>query len=942
MNPKNDPSRFQNRTAGCRVEAMRKVFSLILAAAPLIAAGQTHVWFNLSDFNANPTTNRTVTLQRMQPVIGNLTEYTTGTNGYFYASNLLVGDYDVVIRPRGQAGQIAVQVTVTDESLGIIGANTNTSVRGVQTYPQSGRSAWTIASSDGRYLPSGRPVTTNDTRPLNLTNSINIHSTNAPGSKILRVLSGTAEQLAVTDEGVFLPNTTTDAAVDTTILGRNVDGNVVRIAGYGFNASGKLTGDGSALTGVSGSGGGLPIILATAGDSQSTSNEVTGDAVWTNYFRASNPFRAMGSNIWNGYAVSGRKIQEITNGYPTEAGATKPATGQLGWLFVYGGVNSFGIDSTNVIKTGLSWLWSTARADGYKVCAFTISPHFGWGVSVQTTECDAVNTWIRTQTNSFDALVDVRALIAQADTIDNLHYTAAGAKKLDAAIKGALMGSKNITVSPRFFTAGTAGVNGPVSFGEYEAGIASIYNYAGNGYLTMDGRPNGVQMNVGAGLTGLSIDASGHASFPVDVTGVGTVQRLSPVGGWNNIYLDMLDKTPNYDMQVGVARDNSSTALWFSKGNSGVGSNSWGMPLSLPGGVRQLGNASWIDLTNSTLALAVGAGWYCGFGTNEASFQASWPNGYGFSTVQPFFTIASGNPWMTTALAVRAANTNGGQGRVFQGYTRDSASNMVPVYLSQYGINLQDFGDAIAVDNTELGGQCYQGRPYGSTMILLDEEKNFYITMNGRRTGDSYNGQIPFMVFDVLTQGKTNPIFRIPQQRANAWVPPSAGSTNWVDAFYVNSSNGVAGVLSNLFVGGAIRTTNNIISQTANGSVISADYPGYSRLGIMAKSGQYPKIAAGNGSPIIFTHSDSGGLDDATVGSQTQTDRAAINSDGTVDFYYATAAASLTATNYIAMKTNYVASRYTPIAGKVKICVSNNVMHTVTMTKTNILTTFDP
>jgi hypothetical protein len=281
-------------------------------------------------------------------------------------------------------------------------------------------------------------------------------------------------------------------------------------------------------------------------------------------------------------------------------------------------------------------------------------------------------------------------------------------------------------------------------------------------------------------------------------------------------------------------------------------------------------------------------------------------------------------------MAVRGSSTNALHGQ-FQGYNADG----IPIYVHQYGIAIHDNGDATGLDTTELGAQAYQGRPYGSTMILLDDEKNFYIAMNGQRTGDSYVGQIPYMCFDVMTGGKTNPIFRLPLQRANAWVPYS---TNWVDAFSVDEQYGHATIHSNLTVGGSI----GVQTPTSRGGYIGADYTGYMRLGLVSKYGSKPMLAGVNGEPIIFAHSDSGGLYTPAIESQTFTEDLRINDDKSATFFGDVSAPSLTATNFIAMPTNYVASRYTPEPGKVKICVSNNVMHTVTMTKTNILTTFDP
>ena len=96
-----------------------------------------------------------------------------------------------------------------------------------------------------------------------------------------------------------------------------------------------------------------------------------------------------------------------------------------------------------------------------------------------------------------------------------------------------------------------------------------------------------VGSSIGTNILGtLTNNTTGNARTATYETGtatnVGSIQRLSPAGGYNDIFSDMADKTPAYDLQVGVARDNNSSALWFSKGVNGVGSNSWGMPLTTP------------------------------------------------------------------------------------------------------------------------------------------------------------------------------------------------------------------------------------------------------------------------------------------------------------------------------------------------------------------------
>lgn len=127
------------------------VVGILLAVA---ASAQTHVKFDLAApyFNANPASNRVVTLQPLTPFPGNLITYTSSAAGIFYHSNSYVGDFAGTVKAKGQAAQIPFQITVTATNLGIINADTITSVLGQQSYPSAGKSSWSIQSTDQRFV----------------------------------------------------------------------------------------------------------------------------------------------------------------------------------------------------------------------------------------------------------------------------------------------------------------------------------------------------------------------------------------------------------------------------------------------------------------------------------------------------------------------------------------------------------------------------------------------------------------------------------------------------------------------------------------------------------------------------------------------------------------------------------------------------------------------
>ena len=178
--------------------SVRKLFAVLTALLfPAALFGQTHILFTLSDFNASPTTNRNTTVQKLQPFHGNLVTYSSGASGTFYVSNATVGDYDCVILKKGSASEIAFQVTVTATNLGVISAYTNTSVRGIQSYPTSGKSAWTILSSDARYSTNGGSsgsATNVDLAPGSARITI---VTNADGNWTIDVPAGVTNELDI-------------------------------------------------------------------------------------------------------------------------------------------------------------------------------------------------------------------------------------------------------------------------------------------------------------------------------------------------------------------------------------------------------------------------------------------------------------------------------------------------------------------------------------------------------------------------------------------------------------------------------------------------------------------------------------------------------------------------------------------------------------------------
>jgi hypothetical protein len=263
-------------------------------------AAQTDVQFVLSAFNANPAAARVVELQPRSPFPGNVWTYTSDANGVFWVSNCWVGDIAGRIKAKGQAQEILFQTTVTSSNLGAIYAHENTTVSGIQTYPSVGRTAPSLQMADLRYAPIGVTnfiggtnyfVSGNDTIAgiKSLTNLIQWIVNPVDGTGLIggRLGSGV---LWVTSAGqpifgyspnsfsvytnaffrndVFITNgvlhVTAGAVSAVPLFAQAKSGQATNIFEVKSSAgiplvyvseSGVLNGDGSGLTGVSGSGG---------------------------------------------------------------------------------------------------------------------------------------------------------------------------------------------------------------------------------------------------------------------------------------------------------------------------------------------------------------------------------------------------------------------------------------------------------------------------------------------------------------------------------------------------------------------------------------------------------------------------------------------------------------------------------------------------------------
>ncbi|MGH8023620.1 MAG: hypothetical protein ACRED1_08565, partial [Limisphaerales bacterium] len=306
--------------------------------------------------------------------------------------------------------------------------------------------------------------------------------------------------------------------------------------------------------------------------------------------------------------------------------------------------------------------------------------------------------------------------------------------------------------------------------------------------------------------------------------------------GNGNVIWDMI---PSQNLQAGSigvtwalngSYTNAAAGLWFSA-QSGKGSNTWGLPVYIPGGVVSVGNPFWLDLSNDVAQYAQNdnAGWFWGFGPRASKLSTAWASGSPGvgSTYQPYFNVENANPFGGgAAIDIRSGFTNANYPfMVFEGDNGDG----VPIYLQQYGYwmgtisddyrPLSPMGNGESEDSAGIGGLCFIG----------SQPINYYVTYNGQRPGDSGDGgfgQIPAEVIDVAANGVAHAIFRIPYQVANVWMPETNGPSgvianpSWRDSLSVDE------------VSGTVQATNGpeyfkAVRLPLSTNVPSATFPGY-------------------------------------------------------------------------------------------------------------------
>lgn len=368
---------------------MRRILAtlgILFLSLPVFA---TNLQLTLNWFGANPTTNRTVTLQPMQPFQGNLNWFTSDTNGIVVWSNAPIGLINGVIK--APPGQIQFQVYLTATNLGLVDASNVLATGTATTYPAGG-TAWAIATSDQRYQLSGTTLS-NTFYPL-FSNPSNyaslILATNASKSitnefgdiiwlntnQVDLAGEGAARALAATNTPSLVRSNTYDLGtnwLNTNLMAAIRDTNYL-ILNTGTNL---LVAERNALIATQaiiqsniGASNTVAIFVATNSAWQSFTNAASGGAYAFNLYSATNltwssivgvgtlgQWMGISTNSWNQSATNWTVAYVLSLGYAT--------TNQL-------------IAGTNTVYTNLSALFislnnSSSNSVSSNVNAFVIS-----------------------------------------------------------------------------------------------------------------------------------------------------------------------------------------------------------------------------------------------------------------------------------------------------------------------------------------------------------------------------------------------------------------------------------------------------------------------------------------------------------------------------------------------------------------------------------------
>lgn len=156
-------------------------------------------------------------------------------------------------------------------------------------------------------------------------------------------------------------------------------------------------------------------------------------------------------------AVAGTTAQTMVSTFA--ATATPNLTAKPSTCFIFGGINDAATRTTTQLRDDLRSLWTSARAAGARVVAFTL-PHRTAGGAWSQANWKIINDQIIADSGYYDALVRTDIFASNSLSVeytDLLHITTAAHKKLATEVLRSLRGEVTRPSLPSDFVAGTAG-----------------------------------------------------------------------------------------------------------------------------------------------------------------------------------------------------------------------------------------------------------------------------------------------------------------------------------------------------------------------------------------------------------------------------------------------------------------------------------------------------
>lgn len=265
----------------------------------------------------------------------------------------------------------------------------------------------------------------------------------------------------------------------------------------------------------------------------------------SNYYLTTNAFfsSATGYNV----ATGGDTAQNMVTEYESQGRIYRPANaGGGGVFFIWAGINDILNNgrTASQVYNDLKTIWAKARADGYRVVAFTLTPSTGYSGATETTRL-AVNTSIRADATLYDFLIQPDVLFPDATNTanypDGTHISTAASVTLGNNIDGIVT---QPTTNSSAFAAGVvhaAGstynsllqVSGNLGLNEDGNGASAVIRYGSTysttGALYFDNGPTHVftlSRSVNTSSSPLTITSSTNA-----FDAAGTSGAVSTLGG---------------------------------------------------------------------------------------------------------------------------------------------------------------------------------------------------------------------------------------------------------------------------------------------------------------------------------------------------------------------------------------------------------------------------